>query len=158
MQKVKNLCSLNPNDSWYVSDVTTDSSCVCPPDQIQVTKQLGDTTLYKCQLSNNTSTVDSVDASSTRNLSNPNNPNNRNNPFTQNNPSKQNNIYNSTQQGIQQNPSFNTTTCDETPYTLNPSDWNGLSTDSTCYCPDPLTQKNTKINNNSYYTCSWSTN
>jgi hypothetical protein len=62
MQKVENLCSLNPNDSWYTSDVTTDSTCVCPPDQIQVTKKLGDKTLFKCQLSSNTSTVDSVDA------------------------------------------------------------------------------------------------
>ena len=48
-----------------------------------------------------------------------------------------------------------TKTCDETPF--NPtkdSNWKGLSTDKKCDCPNPLVKINTKINKNTYYTCS----
>ena len=180
MQKIKNLCSLNPADSWYTSDVTTDSTCVCPPNQTQVSKKLGDSIIFKCQSSNASSneingssnaSSNQIDASSTRNLSNPNNPNNRNNPLTNNNPITQTNIYNPNNQPVKltqpqtnpnsylnmnnPNPSFNTATCDETPYDKNPDNWSGLSTDPTCNCPYPLSQINTNINNNSYYTCAW---
>jgi hypothetical protein len=175
MQKVEILCSLNPSDSWYTSDVTTDSNCVCPSNQSQVSKKIGDTILFKCQVNQDqTNTVimaNAIDASSTRNLSNPNNPNNRNNPLTNNNSVTQTNIYNPNNQPVKltqtqinpnsylnmnnPNPSFNTATCDETPYDTNPDSWSGLSTDPTCNCPYPLTQKNTNINNNNYYTCAW---
>ena len=179
MQKIenftKNLCSKDPTESWYTSDVTTDSNCICPSDQIQISKPLGDQTLFKCELikqKNDTQVLaNSIDASSTRNLSNPNNPNNYNNPLTGNNPKTTTNLYNPENQPAQQtqpqtnpndylnmnnpNPSFNTATCDETPYTTNPDNWSGLSTDSTCNCPYPLTQVKNKINNTDYFTCSW---
>ena len=167
MQKVekykKNLCSLDPKDNWYTSDVTTDSNCVCPPGQTQVSKLLGEQTIYKCQLTIDDSKYeDQVDASSTRNLSNPNNPNNRNNPLTQNNPNNQNNLYNpktEVNSNISNpNTSFNTAICDETPYNMKPDSWSGLSTDPTCNCPYPLTQVNTFVGKSMYYTCSWPVN
>jgi len=173
-----NLCSLNPKESWYVSDVTKDSSCICPSGQTQVSKVLGEQKIYKCQLDEDNGNpdvlVNEIDASSTRNLSNPNNLNNYNNPLTRNNPEKQNNLFNPTTQTTQitqpqsngnaylnmnnPNPSFNTAICDQTPYTKNPKDWSGLSTDKTCNCPYPLTQVKTKINNNNYFTCSFPSN
>lgn len=171
MQKIKNLCSLNPADSWYTSDVTTDSTCVCPPNQTQVSKKLGDSIIFKCQSSNASSneingssnaSSNQIDASSTRNLSNPNNPNNRNNPLTQNNPIKQNNLYDpktEVNSNINNpNTSFNTAICDQTPYTMNPDNWSGLSTDPTCNCPYPLTQVSTFVDKSMYYTCSWPVN
>jgi hypothetical protein len=184
MQKIEylqpsytNLCSSDPLKSWYLSDVTKDSKCICPPDQIQVSKSLGEETIFKCQLKqdqNNPDLLsDSIDASSTRNLSNPNNPNNYNNPLTRNNPTTTLNLYNPNKQPAQitqpqpnpnaylninnPNPSFNTATCDETPYS-NLDDWSGLSTDSTCNCPYPLTQVKNKINDTNYFTCSWPSN
>jgi len=182
MQKIenfdKNLCSSDPKLSWYVSETTTDSSCICPSDQTKVSKPLSDRTVYKCQLTQDLNDpeflANSIDASSTRNLSNPNNPNNYNNPLTGNNPKTTINLYDPENQSAQQtqpqqnsndylnmnnpNPSFNTATCDETPYTTNPNNWSGLSTDSTCNCPYPLTQVNNKINNINYFTCSWPSN
>ena len=174
MQKIDNLCSLNPKDSWYVSDVTKNSSCVCPCNQTKISKKLGDDTIFKCELTQNLNNpvviANAVDASSSRNLSNPNNLNNLNNPVTKN--SSIQNVYNPLTQNPQvtqpnqinqnsqlninnPNPSFNTAICDETPHTSNPDNWVGLSTDSTCNCPNPLTQKNTKINDKTYFTCSW---
>jgi hypothetical protein len=173
-----NLCSKDPTKSWYTSDVTTDSSCVCPSGQIQVSKPLSNRTVYKCQLIQDLNDpiflANSVNASSTRNLSNPNNPNNNNNPLTGNNPETQINLYNPIKQSSQltqpqpnpnaylnmnnPNPSFNTATCNETPYTSNPDNWSGLSTEPTCNCPFPLTQVNNKINNINYFTCSWPSN
>lgn len=182
MQKIenftKNLCSIDPTESWYTSDVTTDSKCICPSGQIQISKPLGDQTLFKCELiqqKNDTQVLaNSIDASSTRNLSNPNNPNNYNNPLTGNNPKTTTNLYNPENQPALQtqplnnpndylnmnnpNPSFNTATCDETPYNNKPDNWAGLSTDSTCNCPYPLTQVKNKINDTNYFTCSWPSN
>jgi hypothetical protein len=173
-----NLCSLDPTESWYVSDVTIDSTCICPEGQSQVSKLLGEKNIYKCQLDEDNNNpdvlVDQIDASSSRNLSNINNPNNYNNPLTRNDPSKQMNLFNSVTQNTNitqpqpnsnaylnmnnPNPSFNTEICSETPYTNKPSDWVGLSTDSTCNCPFPLTQVKTEIDNNNYFTCSWPSN
>ncbi len=173
-----NLCSLDPTESWYVSDVTKDYSCICPEGQSQVSKLLGGEKIYKCQLDEDNTNPDvlinSVDASSSRNLTNPNNPNNSNNPLTRNNSNRQNNIFNPIIKNTQitqpqpnpnaylnmnnPNPSFNTEICNETPYSNKPSNWVGLSTDSTCNCPHPLTQVKTDINNNTYFTCSWPSN
>jgi hypothetical protein len=50
---------------------------------------------------------------------------------------------------------ISTKTCNETPF--NPkkeSNWNGLSKDPKCGCPDPFVKIQTKTNKNTYYTCS----
>lgn len=45
-----NFCSTSPTSNWTSGDFSTDSSCYCPADQLQVSHDSLVNTLYKCQL------------------------------------------------------------------------------------------------------------
>jgi hypothetical protein len=105
------FCSQDPTDNFSSNDISTNSLCVCPPNQTQVFKQIGEQKFFKCELNSKIS----------------------------------NNNKGSDDNGV---------TCSKTPDTINPKDWNGLSTDEKCICPDVSIQTKTNINDNTYYTCS----
>jgi hypothetical protein len=48
-----NICSTN-DAIWYgpLQDISSDSNCICRPNELRLSKILNGTTYYKCQLDN----------------------------------------------------------------------------------------------------------